>query len=475
MTMKSIIKQTLAATLMLSSFGLTATAQELRASYFMETSIYKHQLNPAFIDKSYVGMPVFGNINIGTSGNVGYSNFIYSGSFVDSNGKRFSQTTFMNPQISASDFLGKLDDKNKINLNANLNLFSVGFKAFGGCNLVEMNLRSNISGCLPYELFEFMKTAGAKEHYSINDLGFRAQSYAELALGHSRKLNDEWTVGGKLKFLFGVAYADLDVDHMDITMNENQWIINSDAKLNAAIMKSNFKLDDDIDPATCQDGRRKVKGLEDVSFSVPGFGMAIDLGATYKVTYVDGLVVSAALNDLGFISWSKTKQASSKGTYTFDGFTGIATEGNNNGSNKLGDQFEALGDDLNKMFSVYDDGETSKTTGLAATMNLGAEYKMPFYDKLKVGLLFSQRFNGIYSSSQTMLSANVRPVKCFEASLNTSTSTEGWCCGGMISVYTKGFNFFIGSDRIMGKVNKQFVPLENLNANVNFGINFPLN
>ena len=472
--MKSIIKQTLAAAFMLSGFGLTATAQELRASYFMETSIYKHQLNPAFIDKFYVGMPVLGNMNLGASGNVGYGTFIYSGNFVDSNGKSFSQTTFMNPNISASSFLGKLDDDNRFNVNANVNIFSVGFKAFGGFNLVEMNVRSNTSGSLPYELFEFMKTTGAKEHYSINDIGLRTQNYMELALGHSRKLNDEWTVGGKLKFLFGVAYADLNVDHMDITMSDNKWIINSDAELNAAIMNSSFKLDDDTDPATCQDGRRKVKGLDDVSFSVPGFGLAIDLGATYKVKSVDGLVVSAALNDLGFISWSKTKQASSKGEYTFDGFTNIATEGNNNGSNKLGDQFETLGDDLTKMFSIYDDGETSKTTGLAATLNLGAEYKMPFYDKLKVGLLFSQRFNGIYSSSQTMLSANVRPIKCIEASLNTSTSTEGWCCGGMISVYTKGFNFFIGSDRIMGKVNKQFIPLDNLNANVNFGINFPL-
>ncbi|MEG1728332.1 MAG: DUF5723 family protein [Bacteroidaceae bacterium] len=471
--MRTSIKHTLAIALV-SGFACNAAAQELRSSYFMETSIYKHQLNPAFLDKAYVGMPVLGNMNVGANGTIGYSNFVYSGNFTDSHGKHFTQTTFMHPDISASDFLGRLDDENKFNVNLNINIFSVGFKAFKGFNVVEMNLRSNTSANLPYELFEFMKTAGEKEHYNIKDVGVRSQNYMELAFGHSRKITKDLTVGGKFKILLGAAYADLDVKNMDITMNENKWIIKSDAKVNAAILKSTVKLDDDTDPSTCQDGRRKVEGLDDVSFGVPGFGLALDLGATYKVPSVEGLTVSAALNDLGFISWSKNETASSTGEYTFDGFTNIATEGNNDGTNKLSDQFDNLSDDLQKMFSVYYDGKKSKTTALTATLNLAGEYKMPFYDKLKVGLLYSQRFNGMYSCSQTMLTANVRPIKCLEMSLNTSTTTEGWCCGGMLNVYTKGFNFFIGSDRIMGKVSKQFIPLNNLNANVNFGFNFPL-
>src|SRR3712207_8651767 len=39
------------------------------------------------------------------------------------------------------------------------------------------------------------------------------------------------------------------------------------------------------------------------SFGVAGVGMGIDLGATYKLT--DAITLSAAVLDLGFISWSK--------------------------------------------------------------------------------------------------------------------------------------------------------------------------
>ena len=37
-----------------------------------------------------------------------------------------------------------------------------------------------------------------------------------------------------------------------------------------------------------------------------------------------------------------------------------------------------------------------------------------------------------------------------------------------------GFNFFIGSDRFLGKVSKEFIPLNSMNANVALGISFPL-
>ena len=44
--------------------------------------------------------------------------------------------------------------------------------------------------------------------------------------------------------------------------------------------------------------------------------------------------------------------------------------------------------------------------------------------------------------------------------------------GWLLNFHTTGFNFFIGMDRTMAKVTKQFVPL-NSNASVNIGMNFP--
>lgn len=476
--MKQIIMKTLAAVIMTGAVS-GAAAQELRASYFMKTSTYRHQINPALLDQAYVGMPFLGNINIGATGNVGLKDFVYK---LDGN-PDYDLTTFMSPTVDADKFLGDLSSKNRGSVNVNYNIASVAFTGFGGINLIELNVRSNTMFSLPYELFDFMKRAGEKETYSIENLGARTQNYAELVFGHSRVINEKLTVGGKVKFLLGFAYADFNVKKMDLTLNEDQWVIDADAELTAAILKSDFKIknpEDDPDYNKTKEGERKVEGLDDVKGGMPGFGMALDMGATYKV--MDGLTVSASLVDLGFISWSSANKAISRDTYTFDGFDNpiyagghkVKDEEDSKNNNMIGDQFEALGDDLEKMFSLYDQGKGSKTAALAATINLGAEYEMPFYRKLTAGFLYTSRIEGKYSWHQGMFSANVRPVKWFEGSLNTSISSTGWCLGGMISFQAKRFNFFLGSDRFLGRVSKEFIPLNSLNANVALGFNFPL-
>ena len=456
----------LAATLLLATAVAPAAAQEFRTAAFMQTNNYRHQINPAMLDEAYVGMPFFGQINVGATGNFGLKNFVYK---LDGN-PRYDLTTFMSPTVSAGEFLGDLHDKNRADVYVNYNIFSVGFKAFKGINLVELNLRSNTNVSLPYELFEFMKTTGAKETYHLQDIGVRSQNYLELALGHSHRINDQWTVGAKLKFLFGGAYADFSADQLDVTMNGDQWRIVGDARLKAAVLSSEFDYEDPSKNAP--DGRRRVKGIDDVSFGLPGFGMGVDLGATFKVT--KDLTLSAAINDLGFINWSKVKNASSRGDYTFEGFEDIYAGSNNTGGNKLGDQFETLGDDLEEMFSVYDDGEGSSSQALAATINIGAEYTLPAYRNLRFGFLYTSRLHGLYSYHQGLLSATIRPVKCLEASVNTAVSSTGCTFGAALSLRAKHYNFFIGSDRIFGKVSKEFIPLNSLNANVTMGMSFPL-
>ena len=139
---------------------ISISGQELRSSYFMKTSTFRHQLNPALADQAYLRL-LFGSTNVGTSGNVGLSNFVYK----LENNPNYNLTTFMSPEVNADEFLGKLHDKNRVNAHVNYNLFSVGFKGFKGVNIIEVNMKSNTSLSLPYELFEFMKKTGGKEHY----------------------------------------------------------------------------------------------------------------------------------------------------------------------------------------------------------------------------------------------------------------------------------------------------------------------
>ena len=459
----------MAAALTMAAAILPTSAQELRTSYFMETSNYRHQMNPALLDSPYVGL-FFSNINIGMTGNIGAKQFIFDTNGLSGYTGNYRYTTFMDPSVDAATFLNKLHDKNRFDLYLNYNLFSVGFKAWGGVNLLELNLRSNTNLTLPKGLFEFAKTAGEKEHYEFGGLGMRTQNYMELALGHSRDINDQWRVGGKLKFLIGAAYADFTADNVTLDMTEDAWRIQSNAQMKASLLKSDVIHEDPSKNSA--DGRPRVKELDNFGFSLPGFGMALDLGVTYKP--IENLTLSAAITDLGFISWKNTHHASSQGDYTFDGFDNIYIGSDKDQTEDIDDQFDQIGDDLEEMFSVYDDGTKTATQALAATLNVGAEYKLPAYDKLKFGFLYTSRIHGKYSWHQGMLNVGVRPVKWFECNVNGAVTSTGVTAGGMLSLKAPHFNFYIAADRFFSKMGKQGVPLNSSNGNITFGMTFPL-
>lgn len=459
----------MAAALTMAAAILPTSAQELRTSYFMETSNYRHQMNPALLDSPYFGL-LFSNINIGMTGNIGAKQFIFDTNGLPGYTGNYRYTTFMDPNVDAKTFLNKLHDKNRFDLYLNYNLFSVGFKAWGGVNLLELNLRSNTNLTLPKGLFEFAKTAGEKEHYEFGGLGMRTQNYMELALGHSRDINKQWRVGGKLKFLIGAAYADFTADNVTLDMTEDAWRIQSNAQVKASLLKSDVIHEDPSKNSA--DGRPRVKELDNFGFSLPGFGMALDLGVTYKP--IENLTLSAAITDLGFISWKNTHHASSQGDYTFDGFDNIYIGSDKDQTEDIDDQFDQIGDDLEEMFSVYDDGTKTATQALAATLNVGAEYKLPAYDKLKFGFLYTSRIHGKYSWHQGMLNVGVRPVKWFECNVNGAVTSTGVTAGGMLSLKAPHFNFYIAADRFFSKMVKQGVPLNSSNGNITFGMTFPL-
>ncbi len=460
----------------------SVSAQELRTSYFMETSTYRHEMNPALLDQPYVAMPLlFGNVNFGTTGNVGAADFFYK---MQPSWQGYGQggrelTTFMHPNVDRDKFLNGLHERNNLGVYLKYQILGVGFKAFGGMNSVDLSLRSNTNICLPKDLFAFMKETGQQQEYDISTIGMTSQSYLELGLGHARQINDRLRVGAKLKILLGLGYGYYKATDFHVQMNDDQWLVKGKAELSLSPFGSQFKYKKDknyVDPETGQTtDRQRVDGLTDnFKANISGTGMAIDLGATYKV--LDDLTVSAAITDLGFISWRNALHATSQGEWTFDGFKNdIYMDGNTDtGHNKIEDQLDDIGDDLGDLFALYDDGQKTRAQMLAATLNVGAEYTLPVYRKLRFGFLYTSRIAGRYSWHEGMLSANIRPIKAIEVSANVAANSTGVTCGAVVDFHAPHFNLFIGTDRFVGKVSKECIPLHSLNSNISFGMSFPL-
>ncbi len=440
----------------LATTAIAVSAQDTRSGYFLDDYTYRYQMNPAFANsKNFVAIPAIGNMNVAMHGSLHMSDILYN---VDGR-----TTTFLNPKISAAEVMGNLNDNNRLGADIKLTILAGGFKAFGGYNTITVSARTAFEAQLPKSLFSLLKEGVTNKTYDISDVSAYANAYAELALGHSRQINKQWRVGATLKVLLGGGYLDAKLNNAQLALGENDWTIKSNGEISANIKGLRYKTD--INDRT---GHEYVSGAEIDGAGLNGFGMAIDLGATYKP--LRDWTFSAAVIDLGFINWSNNMLASTNGTKTFntDRYTFNVDD---DASNSFKNEWDNIKDDLSALYELDDMGDTgSKTRMLGATLNLGAEYTLPVYRKLTFGLLNTTRIQGKYTWTDFRLSANVAPAKCFDAGVNMSAGTFGIGFGWLLNLHVPGYNFFVGMDRTLGKVSKQFVPL-NSNASVNLGMN----
>lgn len=461
-----ILKCFVIATLLLSA--VVSTAQEsLRTGYFLSGNLYRHTINPALMnDQNYISLPILGAMNVNAGGDVGIDNFVFK------NPKGGDKVTFMHSSVDADDFLGGIGDENKVMANIDMTIMSAGFSAFGGYNTIDLGLHSRIGANIPYEMFEFMKVLDYNKDYSIRDVNVLTRNYIDLAFGHSRKITKDLTVGARLKFLFGLAYADINLDKVDVTANPGaaHWTVKTQGYSHMAL-GGEYEHSKELS----KNGKKRVDGYKDPSAGLNGFGMGIDLGVTYDLSNVltKGLVVSASLTDLGFMSWKKVAKASvsQDDPFEFDGFEYVKEH--NVRAEDIDDQFNSLKDDLEDFLSFEDNGEGSESSALAATLNLGVEYKMPFYDKLSAGLLYTNRFDGDYSFYKMSLMINYAPVKWFDMALSGTTSTFGAGFGAMANIRFTGFNLFVGTDCFFSDLGEYSIPANDMNASFSIGVNIP--
>lgn len=460
------IKYSVAAVMLAVASG--AMAQGLNSAYYTEDYKFRHDMNPAFANSdNYVSIPALGNVNVNVHGNFGYQDVIMDNPMYPNTSDK-KMTTFMNPYISASKALeGFSNGDNRIAGDVGIMLLSGGFSAFGGYNTIELSSKTSFGMSLPYELFEFAKNIGNKT-YNIGDINVHAMSYAELALGHSRQINEKLRVGAKVKFLFGLGRADLKLQNMKADLAPNdKWTVSGQAVADVSMKGFSYVTETDEYNDPDRGEYDKVGDVDLDGFGLSGFGMAVDLGAVYQIN--EDWRVNAAVLDLGFISWSNNMQAVNRSDmFEFGGFHDISVK---DGSGvDIEDQTDKYGDQIADFINLKDNGDQGgRTTGIGATINVGAEYNLPVYRKITFGALSSTRIKGAYTWTEGRLSANWTPLSWIDGgvsfAVNNFTASMGW----VLNIHPKGYNFFIGMDHLLGKMSKEYIPLSS-NASINLGM-----
>lgn len=451
-------KSILAASMLLLT--VAASAQSSSSAYFLEGYSQRYQLNPAFAPERpvFMAIPALSNIQVDASSSVGLANFLF-----ESTSKPGMLTTFMSPDIDAQTFLDGMPKAAQFNVGINMDILALGVGGKNGFTTFNLKMRNNEQINLPKELFGFMKASFANGDYLIENININTISYLEASLTHSHKIGDNLTIGVGLKFLEGIAYADFTVNEIDARLHEDEWLVKSNGSIKASIPGAQYKLD----PET-----QTFDGVDGFKFSIPqSHGFAVDLGAEYDFKgIVDGLKVSAAVSDLGFIGWANMNSfATNNNEYVkFEGFNNYDVSGDNED-----ETMDQINDDFNDMVKMYQTGTTDQKEKvmLNATCRLGAEYALPFAKWISFGELLTYRA-GLWPYTESRTSICLSPCGWFDLSGNAVLSSMGSSMGLMVNLHPGGINFFVAVDKLKADFNPQFIPLHDFGLNFSLGLNF---
>lgn len=443
----------------------TSVAQTALSSYFMDGMLYNSKLNPAMkAERGYLSL-LLGNTSLGTKGNVGISNFLYP------RGEN-ELATFMSGSVGTDEFLGGMPDYTRLGFKLDETLMAAGFRLFGGYFSLGLSLHSSATVSLPKGFFEFAKKGFQENSYSFSGLNVNTMNYAAATVGYSHNLFQGFRFGVNAKYLVGIGHADLFVDKLNVEMNEQHWMIESHARMQAALFCETEVM---VDENGVVNGADLALELDDLMNIRTSNGFAVDLGFVYDMDeFVPGLTLSASVIDLGYINWKYMMTGqSTDAKVEFDGFGEVDY---NDVENVVTAEMEQLIDDASKMVEFNYGGIKEMKTALNATMYLGAEYNMPFYRPLSVGVLYGQCFSPFDCSKwyEARGYVNLSPVKWFELSVNYGYGTYGTTLGWVLNFHPAGINLFVGSDYMITRVTPQYIPIDNMNAHVTLGLNLAL-
>jgi len=381
-----------------------ASAQQLNTLYFLENSPIRNYFNPAFQPLSgfYLGLPALGYTFL----ELGNNSLTVKDVVYNKNGETI---LFLNPAGDKNKFYNSLHDKTWLNTTVQLNLLNFGFRS--GNSYFSFGITEKVDGnlSLPKDMFKLLLYGTPELEnniFNFKDLGGSVSAYTEIALGYSKILNDQWSVGGKVKFLSGNANTSFTNERLTLNANTDQWLLNG---------KGSFKISS---PAQVTIGEK----LDSIEFTKPGstsdwfkpsgMGAGFDIGFTYKP--LQQLTVSAALTDIGFIKWkSNIKKIGYDMNYTFDGLVKI----NNLDSVDMDAFLDTLSNAFKNSYTTQQ-VTSSYTTYTPAKLNIGAEYAF-LNNKMSVGL-FSRTIMGSNVDEEITTSFNLRPANWFNLALSYS-------------------------------------------------------
>lgn len=411
------VKYSLMLALFVLSFASVVKGQDgNNTAYFLSNFPQQYRINPAYQPeyKVFIGLPALSGIS------VNYQNSSFT---PESLLQKRGDSVYMN----MNKFYKGLHKRNFISFNNENSILSIGVRAKKWYGTLDITQRNDFMFRYNKDIFTFLKEGNATHpDMDFGRLGVSGNSYLEFALGLSKEVNQKLSVGGRAKFLMGIANVDMTDSDMGVrTLSDGTVLLNSRQNIRVSSpAQLEYRLDNNgyVD----WDGF----GLNTDNLGVSSFlnaknpGFAIDLGGQYK--FNDKINFFASLTDLGFIRWGNKANS-----YRFYQDTEFVWDGANlsNSINKndkenyesIDDAFERLTNQLDTAFRLQV-GSGAYTTMLSPKLHLGATYQLN--KTFNVGGLFKASLVDKMFIPAVTASVNARLIRNVSASVSY-TATRG--------------------------------------------------
>ncbi|OIP82729.1 MAG: hypothetical protein AUK44_07080 [Porphyromonadaceae bacterium CG2_30_38_12] len=388
--------------------------QTVQTLYFLENTPVRHTFNPAIqpLSSFYLGLPITGFTQVGFGNN------------------SFTVSSLV---LSKTDLFNTIKPVTLLHTDAQINLIGFGFRHKNSYWNFNATAKSSLRLGLPKDLFKFALFGNVNDvngnpqlYNNVLDLqkfSIGLNAYLEGSVGYSRLINEKWSVGVKLKYLHGLGTSTTTFSRFEINSGIDQ-------------LKLNFNTDTKSSYIDYQGAN---------IFKPAGMGGAVDVGVIYRPFHF--LTIGAAVNDLGFISWTKNinqmninadYQSSSVSNFSFnDILNGV--QSNSFTFNLAKDIYKTIQiDSLSKPFQ----------TSLSPTANLSAEYAF-WNNSFSIGLLSSSLFYGKDLYQDVTAAFNVRPTNWFNGSISYSLfNGKASNIGAALGIRIGFINTFVSADYI---------------------------
>ena len=275
----------------LTFMSALANAQNVTPVDFMDTNPYQLRNNPSVVMPydSHVSV-VIGNI----CGDFRNLNFRLENAFgYDASGRP--------TVIDLKQLANSLNPENSMNSTFDMEVLGFGRKLRHGYLTYSHRVRFQSNCNYTDDLFQLAASGNAAfvgennpadMKMDMNLLGFQ-----EFAVGYQICPTEKLSVGGRVKLLLGAAEMQTEACHVQLYTDPETYALRLREDMAVSVASPMpFHVEDD--KFMFNNSRFDFTHL----FCSPGFG--IDLAATYRIG--EKFSMTAAVNDLGFISWKKT-------------------------------------------------------------------------------------------------------------------------------------------------------------------------